>query len=334
MNASPNAAGGRLFASVRDALARALAAWHPSDESALVTVRVWRRAWPTADWTSFLARAVAPRLASALRERVDDVRSLSAHSARMGALDNNSAVLWAARWVDILPGGAGGLLDSLFAGEFWPRWLDTLVRALGLDEGGRLGTGVDLGDAADWYETWLAALPAAVLALPSASRARRAALTVIDSAASLSERGADADEAACAAAVECATVVRRSVGLPASSSFARARDAAASMQRFAASSVGRHSAIATAAPSLASPSGHSELPVGASTVTLSFRDVVEETAAAKGVAFVPHPRRAPVDGALVFLLGKTPVYISGGVLFADTSGRGEYQPVSIDQLLG
>ena len=71
--------------------------------------------------------------------------------------------------------------------------------------------------------------------------------------------------------------------------------------------------------------------VGASTVTLSFRDVVEATAAAKGVAFVPHPRRAPVDGARVFLLGKTPVYISGGVLFADGSGRGEYLPVSLDQ---
>ena len=72
---------------------------------------------------------------------------------------------------------------------------------------------VDIDDAADWYKAWIVALSAAVLGLPSATRARRAALTVINSTAALAERGADADEAGRAAAVECATVVRPAVVL-------------------------------------------------------------------------------------------------------------------------
>jgi hypothetical protein len=66
---------------------------------------------------------------------------------------------------------------------------------------------------------------------------------------------------------------------------------------------------------------------------VSFRDVVEAAAAAAGVSFVPHPRRAPVDGNAIFLLGRTPVYISGGVLFADPHARHEYAPSSLDALL-
>ena len=146
---------------------------------------------------------------------------------------------------------------------------------------------VDIDDAADWYKAWIVALSAAVLGLPSATRARRAALTVINSTAALAERGADADEAGRAAAVECATVVRRAVVLPAASSFARAvassfaraRDAAAAPQRGA-------DAVSTAAAAAAPPpppSAHAELPVGASTVTITFRDVVEATGAVTSV---------------------------------------------------
>jgi hypothetical protein len=65
----------------------------------------------------------------------------------------------------------------------------------------------------------------------------------------------------------------------------------------------------------------------------SFRDLVESSATNAGVAFLPHPKRGPVDGCAVFKMGGVAVYIDTGVLFVDVKGGGNYVPMGVDEAL-
>jgi len=65
----------------------------------------------------------------------------------------------------------------------------------------------------------------------------------------------------------------------------------------------------------------------------TFRDLVEATANSKGVVFLPHTKRSPVDGCPVYRMGPLAVYIDAGVLFVDRGSGGVYEPMSIDDAL-
>ena len=336
-----------LLDAARGALEKATrASWHPSDDSACAVFAPWRCAWATEDWAAVLGRAVVPPLAAALREARTNARGplnpssiiFIRETAHATARSPQNPVVWAARWSqgDLLP---PVLLDALWGGEFWPGWVEGLALGLGLlGEGGRSAKRpppVSAANGAAWYQEWLAALPRAVVDSPSGRRARHAALTLLDAAATLDEEGARGGGGgggggdARLAAAERLTAIIQSAANPNSTSFARARDASA-----AAAAVSMRGSAAAAAHTFLAPTRERPLPQGASTAAaLSFREVVESAAAEAGVGFIPHPRRAPVDGNPIFLFGEIPLYVLSGVVFADKARSGIYAPTSLDALL-
>ena len=111
---------------------------------------------------------------------------------------------------------------------------------------------------------------------------------------------------------------------------ALAADAAAALaQRHEAAqrAVARDDAVAAAA---------AKMPA----VGLSLLEMLEIVATQHGLSLLPHARRAPVRGEPVYKFGPVDVFISGGVVYADTSSAGGGQttagafvPISIDALI-
>jgi tuftelin-interacting protein 11 len=57
-----------LYGPIRLKLGHALAAWHPSDGSALALLSPWQRVFSPPDWEALLVRCIGPKLGFALQE--------------------------------------------------------------------------------------------------------------------------------------------------------------------------------------------------------------------------------------------------------------------------
>jgi hypothetical protein len=249
-------------------------------------------------------------------------------------------VMWAARWSqgDLLP---PLLIDALWGGEFWPVWVESLALGLGLlapppSSKKRSIILVSAANGAAWYQEWISALPKAVVNSPSGRRARRAALIVLDAAVSLNEI-VDTNDVLRHAIIEQLAPGLKIAADPNSTSFARARDIAFATIATLSASV-RFAQHGQPPPRAASATiitpRDRPLQQGASTASsLSFKEVVETAAIQSGKTFLPHPRRAPIDGNPIFLFGDISIYISSGVIFADIMKSGTFTPTSLDRLL-
>ncbi len=257
---------------------------------------------------------------------------------------------WVAAWAAVLPSHH---LACLLAGELLPKWYLALRAWLSTSA----ASAPDLAQVAAWYSGWRGQMPASIADDPQIIAWFDAGLDLM---------------AAAAAAPASGPLV-----LPPPPSGIQAGPPMRSVtsyrlavqQRLAAeegSGPGRSTSIAGRAGSRESSPAR---PIGAPSVRLApdagpglgygyvaggeslgaavtLREALEASAEQAGLTFLPHARRGPVDGHAVFSFGAVPVYMAGGVVFADVgssglggdaaagvSARTAYEPVSIKTLV-
>lgn len=94
-----------LYGPIRLKLGHALAAWHPSDGSALALLSPWQRVFAPADWEGLLVRCIGPKLGFALQELVVNPAAQVLDPLR-----------WVLAWAEAMPtrcGSAAGMLRAL-----------------------------------------------------------------------------------------------------------------------------------------------------------------------------------------------------------------------------
>ena len=292
-----------LFPALRTKIGAGLREWEVGDPSAAAMLAAWRGVWDAASWGSLVERAVVPRLAATLRQ-------VEVNPAGQDITGVNGVLAWA----PLLPPTT---LAALLAGELLPRWLATLAHWL--------ASGEAVGDEViAWYRGWVSLLPPSLVASP---RLVACLSTALDLMAAAAANATTHDELA-------AAVAAVPLPNPATTSYASLlAQAAGSGAAPAVSAAGvtngvmppRHAGVppprrpATAATAAGLPP------------TVSFKEVVSQAADDAGLSLLPAPRRAPVDGNAVLLLGDLPVYLAGGVLFmeARVDGRPVWQPTSL-----
>ncbi len=102
----------QVYPTIRHRLGAALAAWHPSDSSALVLLSPWRRVFEPAEWDALLARSIMPKLAFALQELVINP-----------AAQQLEPFQWVMAWHGAL---APRQLVALLEQGFFPKWHQVL----------------------------------------------------------------------------------------------------------------------------------------------------------------------------------------------------------------
>lgn len=128
-----------LFPSIKQKLNSALAAWHPSDESAKVMLEPWQPVFEKSSFNTIMTTRIVPKLVVALREMVIDPRN-----------QNLEAFRWTTRWRQLVP-DANFL--ALLLGEFFPKWHRTLLMWL------TSRNGCDYSEVSAWYTGWKSLFP-------------------------------------------------------------------------------------------------------------------------------------------------------------------------------
>ena len=324
-----------LWTPLRNVVQEALEGWHPSDISAAQLLAPWSPpVWEVGEWEGLLRRCITPKLSALLRE-VFAVAGSGEGSSKGKGHSFSSPLTWLAPWAPLLP---PVLASQLLETELPLLWLTSLASQMGLlllppfpdvEGGSRAAPRVDFVAAAADYEAVKSVLEgvlgdaAAGLRRGAFARLRWRALALMEAAVQAAEGGRSWEDARGAAA-ELLQPLRLG-GARATAAAA----VAAPMQRGARGNVG-----GLLASSLLLP--EKERPVGASSATgPTFRDVVEASAAAAGLTFVPaQHRRGGVDGCAVFKMGaRALVYVNNGVLFVDEKGSGAYLPMALDEAL-
>ena len=341
-----------LWASLRARIQDLLAStWHPSDDSALHMLLPWKSVWgggkgsssSSSAWSGLLQRGILPKLGAALRE------ACSLPSAQDGMHDSPSTpaptpallLSWVRPWREHLP-----LLQwaNLVEAHLWPAWFSSFTARLGLagasssasssssSSEGACGS-PQLAAALAMYSAWRPLLlpqgphPAPPLASREDTELQlRKALTLMETGVEHLQGSLTLREAQRRAGVLLEQVHSRATMHRLSGGAGQAAGGGRSSSGYAA-------ALLQASQAGGGAAGGGPM-LGSSTVTgPSFRDLVEASAGARGLAFIPHPRRPAVDGCAVFLLGKRSVYLSQGVIFCDATAEGQYRPMALEEAL-
>lgn len=147
-----------LFAPIRFKLGHALAAWHPSDGSALALLSPWQRVFAPGDWEALLVRCIAPKLGFALQE-------LQINPAAQ-VLD---PLQWALAWADDMPARH---LAALLETAFFPKWLAVLHQWLSARP--------DYDEVTRWFLGWKGLFPESLLAHEKVRKGFNAALDLMN----------------------------------------------------------------------------------------------------------------------------------------------------------
>ena len=153
-----------LWAPIRHKLTNALAAWHPSDQSALGLLAPWRTVFDVRDWDALLVRSILPKLQYALSEvKIDGVNRASQVLEPLG---------WVLAWEGCVPAGR---MTQLLESGFFPKFHAALHAYLA-------APGVDLEEVTRWYLEWKGSFSEDLLAHERVRRQLNAALDVMNAA--------------------------------------------------------------------------------------------------------------------------------------------------------
>jgi len=133
-----------VFPTIRNKLASALSAWHPTDRSAKLILLPWKEVFSRGSMCAFLTKNIVPKLEQSLA-----TMPITPH--------NQDLTLWRAvtDWADMLPPPQ---LAQMLAQSFFPRWLQVLA--------GWLNSTPNYEEVVGWYSGWKSSLPPSVLPLP------------------------------------------------------------------------------------------------------------------------------------------------------------------------
>ena len=153
-----------LWAPIRHKLTNALAAWHPSDQSALGLLAPWRTVFDVRDWDALLVRSILPKLQYALSEvKIDGVDRASQVLEPLG---------WVLAWEACVPAGR---MTQLLESGFFPKFHAALHAYLA-------APGLDLEEVTRWYLEWKGAFSEDLLAHERVRRQLNAALDAMNAA--------------------------------------------------------------------------------------------------------------------------------------------------------
>ena len=149
-----------LYAPIRHKLATALAAWHPSDPSALQLLAPWRTVFAAAEWEALVGRSILPKLAWALQQ-------LAVNPAQQEL----QPLHWALAWAPVVPARS---LASLLELHFFPRWHAVLHAWLAGQP--------NFDEVTRWYLGWKGLFPEEIMAHERVRRAFNVALDMMNAA--------------------------------------------------------------------------------------------------------------------------------------------------------
>ena len=288
-----------LWAPIRHKLTNALAAWHPSDQSALGLLSPWRTVFDPRDWDALLVRSILPKLQYALAEvKIDGVDRASQVLEPLG---------WVLAWEGCVPAGR---MTQLLEQGFFPKFHAALLAYLN-------APGVDLEEVTRWYLEWKGAFSDDLLAHERIRRRLNAALDAMN-----------------AATVNGVNVEGVETGRPVGGSNQKReggdeRGRAKGGGDFEGGSEFANGARRRGDASF-NAAGVDDDPVDPG--VMSLREAVEAFAQANDLAFVPKPGRT-YEGLQVYSFGGVSVAIdtAGESLRAKVGDR--WAPVSLDTLL-
>eukprot|EP00850_Spirogloea_muscicola_P005333 SM000024S07795 [mRNA] locus=s24:539546:542717:- [translate_table: standard] len=314
-----------LYAPIRYKLGAALAAWHPSDDSARVLLAPWRGVFDAASWDQLLGRCVVPQLTYELQQLVVNPQHQQ--------LDQFN---WVIKWVGLV---STPHMVAMMEAAFFPKWHAVLHAWLG-------GVAPNFGEITRWYEGWKSLFPPE---LQAHERVRQQLLGALD-AMNRAVEGAPLPQPGAAALVgHLRDTEEQQFELKqqetkfadngdASSKWSRLeRVQEALRQAFALrqrqqQQLGSGPARASSLAAVGRVSGETGAALNGASLDMSLKDVVEAFAQQHDVQFLPKPGRTH-EGLPVYGFGAVSVVVDTKRQELLALANGRWQPVALEQLL-
>eukprot|EP00850_Spirogloea_muscicola_P002285 SM000008S22374 [mRNA] locus=s8:1434092:1437602:+ [translate_table: standard] len=307
-----------LYAPIRYKLGAALAAWHPSDDSARVLLAPWRGVFDAASWDQLLGRCVVPQLTYELQQLVVNPQHQQ--------LDQFN---WVIKWVGLV---STPHMVAMMEAAFFPKWHAVLHAWLG-------GPAPNFGEITRWYEGWKSLFPPE---LQAHERVRQQLLGALD-AMNRAVEGAPLPQPGAAALVghlrdteeqhfelkQQETQFADNADVP--SKWSRSERAFALRQQ-QQQQLGSGPARASSLAGGGRVSGETGAALNEASLDMSLKDVVEAFAQQHDVQFLPKPGRTH-EGLPAYGFGAVSVVVDTKRQELLALANGRWQPVALEQLL-
>eukprot|EP00850_Spirogloea_muscicola_P020859 SM000229S07495 [mRNA] locus=s229:59568:63127:+ [translate_table: standard] len=289
-----------LYAPIRYKLGAALAAWHPSDDSARVLLAPWRGVFDAASWDQLLGRCVVPQLTYELQQLVVNPQHQQ--------LDQFN---WVIKWVGLV---STPHMVAMMEAAFFPKWHAVLHAWLG-------GPAPNFGEITRWYEGWKSLFPPE---LQAHERVRQQLLGALD-AMNRAVEGAPLPQPGAAALVgHLRDTEEQHFELKQQEAFTLRQQ----QHQQLSSGPARESSLAGAGR----VSGETGAALNEASMDMSLKDVVEAFAQQHDVQFLPKPGRTH-EGLPVYGFGAVSVVVDTKRQELLALANGRWQPVALEQLL-
>ncbi|CAB3360945.1 Hypothetical predicted protein [Cloeon dipterum] len=150
-----------VYPVIRRKLSSALTAWHPSDKSALLMLRPWKKVFPQGDMDAFLVTNILPKLQKAMQELV-----INPHHQQLDQWN------WVIEWNELMPLYA---MTTLLEKFFFPQWLHVLTMWLSHSP--------NFDEIKNWYLGWKNLIPTLIKNQPVVKGKLTEALQLMNRAA-------------------------------------------------------------------------------------------------------------------------------------------------------
>jgi tuftelin-interacting protein 11 len=147
-----------VYPTIRNKLASALTAWHPSDKSAKLIVEPWRDIFTTSSMHSFILKNILPKLEQTIANEL--IINPQAQDPRPWE--------WVMDWKDFLPPAA---MINLLERHFFPEWHRKLASWLNQNP--------NYDEVTRWYKGWKSLMPHELLNAPQVQHQLQIALDMM-----------------------------------------------------------------------------------------------------------------------------------------------------------
>ncbi len=149
---------GIVYPTIRNKLASALNAWHPSDRSAKLILLPWKDIFDNKSMNTFILKNILPKLTTVLASELV-INPVNQNLDPWG---------WVMEWKDFLPPAA---MINLLERHFFTKWLSVLANWL--------NTNPNCKEVTDWYKGWKSMIPPELVNTPQVQHQLQQALDMM-----------------------------------------------------------------------------------------------------------------------------------------------------------
>ena len=153
-----------VYPTIRNKLASALTAWHPSDTSARVVLSPWKDIFPK-EMATFVIKNILPKLE----------QTMKAELVINPAQQNLDAWHWVMSWTDFFP---IPVFTNLLERTFWTPWLTKLSSWLNQNP--------NYNEVTNWYKGWKSIIPPELVNTPQVQQELQKALNFMTNTVNMS----------------------------------------------------------------------------------------------------------------------------------------------------